>query len=98
MRLRSKPSVDAQKALWLRARWSNHKLDISKVSISFGLYPLTTAVTSCNLDIHRCTDDTKLLSPSLMMYEAVITSSSLSGILRIAERQRSGDGRGSRKG
>jgi hypothetical protein len=33
---------------------------------------LTTAVTSCNLDIHNCTDDSRLFSPSFMMYDAVM--------------------------
>ena len=35
---------------------------------SLDLRSLTTAVKSCNRDIHNCTDDNKLLSPSFMVY------------------------------
>ena len=39
---------------------------------------LTTAVTTCNLDIHNCTDDSRLLSPSFMMYDIAMGSFGLS--------------------
>ena len=44
----------------------------------FGSLELTTAVTSCSLDIHNCTDDSRLLLPSFMMYDAVMGSFKLS--------------------
>ena len=38
----------------------------------FDSVTLTTTVMSCNLDIHNCTDDIRLLSPSLMAYGALM--------------------------
>lgn len=58
--------MDAKKALWI---WV---VESSAHSRSVKLRSLTTAVTSCNLDIHNCTDESKGLSPSLMMYGTVM--------------------------